>query len=180
VKPPPAEPKPVPPPPKLVQPRPEPEDPPELPAPEPEAAPGPGTAGEGVVGGAPGGGGGAPVPGGAGLLGPPGAIEDAPEDAARRNLRPKLADPECMRRSQDRERELKEHPELAGRVIRVEFRVSPTGALSDFRALDADVDEPLARAMWSAVRRCRWNPGTDAEGRPATRTVSLGFRFVPE
>jgi hypothetical protein len=82
-----------------------------------------------------------------------------------------------MQRSAARETELERYPERAGTVIYVEFRVSASGALSDFRALAPDVGAPLRRAMWSAIQRCRWIPGTDAEGRPASRTKKYGFRF---
>jgi len=179
-KPPREEAKPAPPPPKLVPPKELPETlPPVAAAPAPEPAPAPAAGSEGgVVGGAPGGGGGAPVPGAAGPLGAPGRIvEDAPEDGAERNRRPRAADPGCMDRSQEREPELEDHPELAGRAVDVEFQVGPTGEVSRFRPLDRDVAGPLQRAMWSAIRRCRWIPGTDAEGRPAARTLSLRFRF---
>jgi protein TonB len=173
-----AETEPAPPPPPLVQPRELPEAIPQPPAtaPEPEPAPG---AGAGVVGGTPGGGGGAPVPGAVGALGP-GAVEDAPEDVARRNLSPAQAEPGCVQRRQQQARELKDHPELEGRVVQVEFQVGPTGGLSGFRARDRYVGARVKAAMWSVIQECRWLPGTDAEGRPASRTVSLRFRFTPE
>lgn len=167
-----------PPPPKLVQPQEVPEAIPPADAAPPEPEPASPGAEDGVVGGAPGGGGGAPVPGAVGPLGAPGRIvEDAPEDAAVRNLKPRLAEAGCLDRSQEREPELRDHPELAGRVVEVEFQVGPTGAVSAFRAIDRDVRGPLRQAMWSAIRRCRWTAGTDAEGRPAARTLSLKFRF---
>jgi periplasmic protein TonB len=155
---------PAPPPAPLVQPKDVPDQltlDPALP-PEPEAGPG---AGEGTVGGAVGGGGGAPVPGAAAAAGgggPAHAIEDAPADAALRNLAPRAADPSCVRRKLDRSPGL-----LAGTRLVVQFLVGPDGGVRDFKVTSGDADAGVKQAIWSVIRACRWTPGTDAEGKPA-------------
>jgi protein TonB len=100
------------------------------------------------------------------------ALAAPPEYAGPGALRPALADPACL------ERELRVPPEYEGAAgsVTVKLAVDPAGAPALVHALTPAPDAILA-AIGEAVRRCRWSPGADAQGRPASLWLTLTVRL---
>ncbi len=75
-------------------------------------------------------------------------------------------------------------PEPARRAMIVKFAVGGGGRVSRFSVLALptdrqDVNVDLALEVKRAVESCRWIPGTDPAGRPASIWVILPVKFVP-
>jgi TPR repeat protein len=96
----------------------------------------------------------------------------APAYAGPGSLRPALRDPGCV------ERELRVPPELRGSTgsVTVKVAVDPAGAPALLHAV-APAPDALLAAVAEAVGRCRWSPGADAEGRPASLWVTLTVKI---
>jgi TPR repeat protein len=100
------------------------------------------------------------------------APEPAPAYAVPGSLRPALRDPGCV------ERELRVPPELRGATgsVTVKLAVDPAGAPALLHAV-APAPDALLAAVGDAVARCRWSPGADGDGRPASLWVTLTVKI---
>ena len=63
-------------------------------------------------------------------------------------------------------------------VVNFMFAVRADGRPDLFEVMTPGVSAGLADAVWSAVRECKWIPGSDPEGRPVDLWVVLPLRFT--
>lgn len=66
-----------------------------------------------------------------------------------------------------------------GASVTIKFAVGPDGAVSQFEDLTS-APEPLAAAIWEAVQRCKFAPGKNPQGEPASIWMILPLRFHPD
>jgi TonB family protein len=67
--------------------------------------------------------------------------------------------------------------DVGGESASVKFAVDETGQVSQFSYLAGPADSRLSNAIWAAVQRCQWVPGTNAQGRPITLWVTMPIKF---
>ena len=58
------------------------------------------------------------------------------------------------------------------------FAVDRDGSVGLFRVEGKVPDRRITDALWTAVRECRFSPGTDDQGRPVKLWVVMPVRFV--
>jgi TonB family protein len=61
--------------------------------------------------------------------------------------------------------------------VTVRAAVSPTGEVSQVQVMGDVPDPRIGEAVRSAVTRCAWTPGADADGAPAWLWVVQPVRF---
>ncbi len=66
----------------------------------------------------------------------------------------------------------------AAGTLTVRFAVEPDGRASRFEVVGQSPDPRLGAAVWRAVKACRWIPGSDPRGTPASIWVTMPVRFV--
>ncbi len=96
---------------------------------------------------------------------------EPPRDASRK---PRLAEPGCLQQALQLPRDLALSP---GEVTTARFAVGLDGAAHDFSLVGAPTDRRIGPAVWSAIQKCRFIPGTDAQGQPADVWLVMPFRF---
>jgi hypothetical protein len=96
-----------------------------------------------------------------------------PEFAAPGGLRPALAEPGCL------ERELRLPPEFGDTegTASVKVAIDGRGVPVLFHAI-TPTPEPIVTAIGEAVKRCRWTPGADPRGQPATIWLTVPVRIA--
>jgi hypothetical protein len=67
--------------------------------------------------------------------------------------------------------------DVAGETATVKFAVDETGQVSQFSYLSGPSDQRVASAIWAAVQRCEWIPGSTAQGHRLTLWVTMPIRF---
>ncbi|MFT3915154.1 MAG: TonB family protein [Anaeromyxobacteraceae bacterium] len=105
----------------------------------------------------------------------PSAIEDAPRYATEGYRRPTMTEPGCVQRSIRPPRDLAER--LDGPVT-IRFAVGPDGDVSLFQIMGDVPDPRLPEMLETAVRKCAFTPGADAQGKPARMWVTMPIRFA--
>ena len=108
---------------------------------------------------------------------PPGMelVRDAPAYPADGFKKPRLAEPGCVQSSLRLPRDAFG---LEGETATIRFAVGPDGAPSHFQLMAGPADPRVASAIWAAVQRCAFEPGTDAQGRPALLWLVMPLRFT--
>lgn len=97
-----------------------------------------------------------------------------PVEPAEEFHRPTMEDPGCIKRS------LVIQPYLVAGLppnVTVKFAILVDGRPVRFEVLTEKTDRRVAEAIWSAVKKCVWNPGTDPKFRPTSMWVVLPIRF---
>lgn len=94
-----------------------------------------------------------------------------PKDLSRK---PRLAEPGCLQQALQLPRDLDLAP---GEVTTARFAVGPDGTAHDFSLVGTPSDRRLGPAVWSAIQRCRFIPGANAQGQEADVWMVLPFRF---
>jgi len=103
------------------------------------------------------------------------AVVDAPAYPSEGFRKPRLAQAGCITGSLRVPRDV---AGLAGESATVRFAVDAEGAPSRFQLLSGPADPRVGAAIWSAVQRCQFLPGTDAQGRPALLWLVVPLRFA--
>jgi TonB family protein len=105
---------------------------------------------------------------------PPVLQPSGPVYAADGFKKPKLIEAACI---QDRLRLPRDVQLEPGETVRVRFAVGLDGQPSEFSLLTTPGDARVGQAIWRAIERCRFTPGTDGKGTPAVLWVVMPFRF---
>jgi TonB family protein len=67
--------------------------------------------------------------------------------------------------------------DVEGETATVKFAVDETGQVSQFSYLSGPTDQRVATAIWSAIQRCEWTPGSTAQGSRIALWVTMPIRF---
>jgi protein TonB len=67
--------------------------------------------------------------------------------------------------------------DIGGTTATVRFSVDEAGKVSQFSYLSGPDDRAVGNAIWTAIRRCDWTPGANAEGVPLAQWVTMPIRF---
>lgn len=126
--------------------------------------PGGGRASDDLADGSPGGAGGGNAEG-----------EEAPAHAGPGFRKPRQAERHCVR---DGIRIPHGLQGFLSELIWVKVAIGRDGTPSLFQVLDRLPDERIGQAIWEAIQKCRWIPGTDARGRPTKIWVMIPIRFT--
>ena len=102
------------------------------------------------------------------------SLEEVPAYATAGYRKPELAQSGCLQSALNIPRELQRS--LAGQVT-VKFAIRKDGTPTSFQVLNQPEDNRIADVIWKAVTSCRWVPGADPKGRPASIWVVVPFRF---
>ena len=86
----------------------------------------------------------------------------------------KLASPGCVVNSLRLPRDL---VDIGGDTATVKFAVNETGQVSQFAYLAGPSDPRVANAIWSAIQRCEFVPGANAQGKPLALWVTMPIKF---
>jgi len=142
--------------------------------PEPPPAPTPAEQGEegGVNGGEQGGVVGGVVGGQKGGTGP--SVEDTPSYATAGYRKPELAARGCLQGALVIPREMQRS--ISGPVT-IKFAIQKDGTPTSFQIVGQVDDARIADVIWRAVTSCKWIPGADPNGNPASIWVVVPFRF---
>jgi TonB family protein len=97
-----------------------------------------------------------------------------PSYAAEGSKKPRLLEATCIA---DNLRLPRDAPLEPGEVVRVRFAVGLEGRPEEFTIVGTPGDPRIGNAIWSAIQRCRFSPGTDSKGNPAVLWVVMPFRF---
>lgn len=89
-------------------------------------------------------------------------------------MKPRLLDPTCVQENLRLPRDRTLNP---GEVIRARFAVGLDGQPTDFSMITSPGDSRIDQAIWAAIQRCRFAPGTDSKGTPTVGWVVMPFRF---
>ncbi|HET6437036.1 MAG TPA: substrate-binding domain-containing protein [Anaeromyxobacter sp.] len=104
--------------------------------------------------------------------------EDSIVVASKAAQRPRVMELGCVERSirvpQDT------LPYVAGMVVTVRFAVGKDGMPSQYQMTTPGMPESASYALWAAIQSCRWQPGIDETGRPASMWVVMPFQFARE
>jgi TonB family protein len=103
------------------------------------------------------------------------AVEDAPAYPGTGFRKPAPADRSCL------ERALRLPRDVAGRfdgTLTVKFPVAADGTVGPVEVLGPVPDPRVPRAVETAIRSCRFLPGTDPRGRPTALWAVMPLRFV--
>ena len=101
--------------------------------------------------------------------------EDAPQFVRQGFRAPAQESPNCVQSSVRIPRDLQDF--VSGPVT-VRFAVDRDGSVGRFRVEGKVPDPRIAEAIWTAVRECRFSPGTDDQGHPVKLWVVMPVRFV--
>ncbi len=108
----------------------------------------------------------------------PQVAEDAPISGSTAGQRPRVTELGCVERS------IRVPPDayqqVAGMVVTVRFAVGKDGTPSQYQMTTPGMPESASDALWAAIQSCRWQPGTDETGRPASMWVVLPYQFPRE
>jgi protein TonB len=102
-------------------------------------------------------------------------VQDAPAHPTGGFTKPRLAEPGCVQASLRLPRDA---AGLAGETATIRFAVGPDGVPSRFQLVAGPADPRVGAAIWSAVQRCEFLPGTDGQGRPALLWLVMPLRFA--
>jgi protein TonB len=102
-----------------------------------------------------------------------GSLDEAPVYATAGYKKPSLDDAGCIRSS------IRIPKELQGFIskVTVKFAVSRDGSTDLFQFMTQVPDKRIEDAVKSAVRNCKFNPGTDAQGKPVRIWVIMPIQF---
>jgi TonB family protein len=103
------------------------------------------------------------------------AVEDAPAYPGSGFRKPAPADRACVERS------LRLPRDLSGRfdgTLTVKFPVAVDGSVGAVEVLGPVPDPRVTQAVEAAIRSCRFNPGTDPQGKPTPLWAVMPLRFV--
>jgi protein TonB len=101
-------------------------------------------------------------------------VVDAPVYPGEGFKKPRLVQPACIRDSLQLPRDLRL---VQGETVTVRFAVGLDGGASEFSVLGNPTDSRIGGAIWSAVQRCRFVPGSDTRGNPVAVWLVMPFRF---
>jgi hypothetical protein len=85
----------------------------------------------------------------------------------------RLADPGCLAGNLRLPRDLS----LEGESATVKFAVDQKGAVSKYEYLAGPADGRVSVAIWNAIQRCEFLPGTSASGQPIPLWMTIPIRF---
>ncbi len=98
--------------------------------------------------------------------------------ADRAAQRPRAMELGCVERSVRVPQEAS--PQVAGMVVTVRFAVGRDGTPSRYQMTTPGMPASASDALWAAIQSCRWQPGIDGTGRPASMWVVMPFQFAME
>jgi len=101
-------------------------------------------------------------------------VEEVPAYATAGYRRPELAQSGCLQGALSIPRDLRRS--LSGPVT-VKFAIGKDGTPTSFQVMGQLEDGRIADIIWKAVTSCRWVPGADPKGKPASIWVVVPFRF---
>ena len=86
----------------------------------------------------------------------------------------RLANPACVVNSLRLPRDI---VGVEGETATVKFAVEETGQVSQFSYLAGPTDQRVSNAIWSAIQRCEFIPGSTAQGKPVALWVTMPIKF---
>ena len=106
------------------------------------------------------------------------AADDALVVASKAAQRPRVVELGCVERSIRVPQDALLY--VAGMVVTVRFTVGKDGLPSQYQMTTPGMPESASNALWTAIQSCRWQPGIDETGRPASMWVVMPFQFARE
>jgi protein TonB len=107
------------------------------------------------------------------------AVEDAPVMPGAGFKKAAVEEPGCVQSSMRLPDDVMD--KLNGKTVTVKFAVGRDGAPSRFQILSPPgLPDRAQSAIWSAIQRCKWAPGADAQGHVISQWVFFPLRFVQE
>jgi protein TonB len=108
-------------------------------------------------------------------LGSGDGTEEAPQYAGSGYRKPSEVEPGCVRSA------IRIPPQLTGFIsgpITVKFAVGRDGSAGLVEVMTRVSDRRIAEIIRAGIQTCRWQPGTDTQGRPVRLWVIMPIRFT--